>query len=69
MWAVAAMDSCFALTGAHQRGKDVVYGVPIKPSELFRFEGTKKFAALLFFLAACNKRFQPANTQPYAYDE
>jgi len=29
---------------------------------------TKHFTALLFFLAACNKKFQRANAQPYAHD-
>ena len=32
----------------------------MKPSELFCFEHTKNFAALLFFLAACNKELQRA---------
>ena len=33
----------------------------MKPSELFCFKDTKNFAALLFFLVACNKKFQQAN--------
>ena len=33
----------------------------MKPSELFCFKDTKHFAALLFFLAACDKKFQRAN--------
>ena len=32
-----------------------IYGVPMKPSELFCFKDTKNFATLLFFLVACNK--------------
>ena len=32
----------------------------MNPSELFCFKD-KNFAALLFFLAACNKKFQRAN--------
>ena len=38
-----------------------IYCAPMKSSELFCFKDTKKFAALLFFLAACNKKFQRAN--------
>ena len=34
-----------------------IYGVPMKPSKLFCFKDTKNFAVLLFFLAACNKKF------------
>ena len=34
------------------------YGAPMKPSELFCFKDTKNFAALLFFLAAWNKKFR-----------
>ena len=30
----------------------------MRPSELFCFKDTKNFAALLFFLAACNKKLQ-----------
>ena len=37
-------------------------------SELFCLKDTKKFAALLFFVRAGNKKFQPANALPYAYD-
>ena len=33
----------------------------MKPSELFCFKDTKNLAALLFFLAACNNKFQRAN--------
>ena len=40
----------------------------MKPSELFCFKDTEKFAALLFFLAACNKKFQRANTTDIAED-
>ena len=43
------------------------YGAPMEPSELFCFKDTKKFAALLFFLAACNEKFQQANAQSFAY--
>ena len=32
----------------------------MKPSELFCFKDTKNFAAL-FFLVACNKKFQQAD--------
>ena len=39
----------------------------MKPSELFCFKDTKNFATLLyFFLAACNKKFQGANTTDIA---
>ena len=38
------------------------YGAPMKPSTLFCFKDTKNFAALLFLLAACNEKFQQANT-------
>ena len=38
----------------------------MKPSELFCFKDTKNFAALLFFLAACNKKFQRANATDIA---
>ena len=31
-----------------------IYGPPTKPSKLFCIKDTKNFAALLFFLAACN---------------
>ena len=41
------------------------YGGPIKPSELFCFK-EKNFAALLFSLAACDKRFQRANATDIA---
>jgi len=37
-----------------------IYGVPMKPSELFCFKDTKNFA-VLFFLAACNKKFHRAD--------
>ena len=40
----------------------------MKPSELFCFKDTKDFAALFFFLAACNKKFQRANATDIAYD-
>ena len=42
-----------------------IYGVPLKPSELFLFKDTKNFAVLLFFLAAGDKKFQQLNAQPY----
>ena len=38
--------------------KLTIYGVPMKPSELFCFKDTENFATLLFFLVACNKKFQ-----------
>ena len=38
-----------------------IYGAPMKTSELFCFKDKKNFAALLFFVAACNKNFQRAN--------
>ena len=38
----------------------------MKPSELFCFKYTKKFAELLLFLAACNKKFQRANATDIA---
>ena len=41
------------------------YGAPMKPSELFCFKGTKNFAAL-FFLVACNKKFQRADVTDIA---
>ena len=41
-----------------------IYGVPLKPSELFFFKDTKNFA-VLFFLAAGDKKFQQLNAQPY----
>ena len=41
----------------------------MKPSELFCFKDTKKFAALLFFLAACNKKFQRANATDISKDK
>ena len=37
-----------------------------KPSELFCFKETKNFAALLFFLEVCNKKFQRANATDIA---
>ena len=40
----------------------------MKVSELFCFKDTKNYAALLFFLAACNKKFQRANATDVAYD-
>ena len=40
-----------------------IFGAPLKPSELFSSKDTKNFAALLFCLAACNKKFQRANAQ------
>ena len=43
-----------------------INGAPMKPSELFCFKDTKNFAALLFFLAACNKKFQRANATDIA---
>ena len=42
------------------------YGAPMEPSKLFCLKDTKKFAALLFFLAACNDKFQQANAQSFA---
>ena len=33
----------------------------MKPSKLFCFKDKKNVAALLYFLAACNKKFQRAN--------
>ena len=41
------------------------YGAPMKPSELFCFKDTKNFAAL-FFLVACNKKFQRADVTDVA---
>ena len=38
----------------------------MKPSELFCFKDTNNFAALLFFLAACDKKFQRANATDIA---
>ena len=38
-----------------------IYGVPLKPSELFFFKDTKNFAVLLFFLAAGDKKFQQSS--------
>ena len=43
-----------------------IHGTPMKPSELFCFQNTKNFAALLFFLAAFNKKFQRANATDIA---
>ena len=40
-----------------------IFGAPLKSSELFSSKDTKHFAALLFCLAACNKKFQRANAQ------
>ena len=40
----------------------------MKPSELFCFKDTKNLAALLFFVAACNKKFQRANATDIAED-
>ena len=40
----------------------------MKPSELFCFKDTKNLAALLFFVAACNKKFQRANASDIAED-
>ena len=40
----------------------------MKPSELFWFKDTQNFAALLFFLAACNKNSHWANTTDIAQD-
>ena len=40
----------------------------MQPSELFCFKDTKTFAALLFFLAACNKKFKLANAKDIAQD-
>ena len=42
------------------------HGAPMKPSELFCFKDTKNCAALLFFLAACNTKFQRANATDIA---
>ena len=42
-----------------------IYGAPMKPSELFCFKDTKNFAAL-FFLVACNKKFQQADVTDIA---
>ena len=42
----------------------------MKPSELFCFKDAKNFAALLFFLVACNKtNFQWANATDIVQDE
>ena len=41
------------------------YGAPMKPSELFCFKDTKNLAAL-FFLVACNKKFQRADVTAIA---
>ena len=41
----------------------------MKPSELFCFKETKNLAALLFFLAACNNKFQQANATYIEQDE
>ena len=41
----------------------------MKPYKLFCFKDTKNFAALLFFLAACNEKFHRANATDIAYDE
>ena len=49
------------------KGKKI-NGAPLKPSELFCFKDRKKFAASLFFLAACNKKFQRANATDIAKD-
>ena len=46
-----------------------IYGAPMKPSELFCFKHTKNFAASLFFLVACNKKFHWANATDIAQDE
>ena len=40
----------------------------MKPSQLFRFKDTNDFAAFLFSLAACNKKFQRANAADIAQD-
>ena len=40
----------------------------MKVSELFCFKDKKNFAALLFFSASCNKKFQRANATDIAYD-
>ena len=40
----------------------------MKPSELFSFKDQKNLAALLFFLVACNKKFQRANATDIASD-
>ena len=37
-----------------------INGAPMKPYKLC-FKDTRNFATLLFFLAACNKKFQGAN--------
>ena len=42
------------------------HGAPMKPSELFNFKDTKHCAELLFFLAACNTKFQRANATDIA---
>ena len=46
--------------------------INVQTYEAFRITNftskTKHFTALLFFLAACNKKFQRANAQPYAHD-
>ena len=44
-----------------------IYGAPVKPSELFCFKDTKNFA-VLFFLAAYNKKFQWTNATDTAQD-
>ena len=46
-----------------QEKKIKIYGAPMKPSELFCFRDTVNFAALLFFLARGNKKFQRAMMQ------
>ena len=43
-----------------------IYGAPMKPSKLFCFKDTKNFAASIFFLVACNKKFQRANATDIA---
>ena len=43
-----------------------IYGAPMKPYELFCFKGTKNFATILLFLAACNKKFQGVNATDIA---
>ena len=43
-----------------------IYGAPMKPYELVCFKDTKNFATLLFFLAACNEKFEGANATDIA---
>ena len=42
--------------------------ITVRQRNLPNYSATTNSAALLLFLAACNKKFQRANAQPYAYD-